>query len=47
MFTVLSQVYRLNCNIKLRENVQVMEIRGSEGREYDYFVRGRVPEFQS
>ena len=36
-----------NCNIKLRESVQVMEIRGSEGRDYEHFVRGRVQEVQS
>jgi hypothetical protein len=36
-----------NCNIKLRESVQVMGIRGSEGDDYERFVRVRVPKVQS
>lgn len=36
-----------NCNIKLLESVQVMEIRGSKGGDYEHFVRGRVPEVHS
>jgi hypothetical protein len=35
-----------NCNTKLHESVEVMEIRGSEGGDYEYFVWGRVPEVQ-
>ena len=35
-----------NCNIKLRESVQAMEIRDSECDDYEHFVRGRVPEVQ-
>ena len=36
-----------NCNTKLRESVQVVEIRGPEDGDYEHFIRGRVSEVQS
>jgi hypothetical protein len=36
-----------NCNTKLHESVQVMEIRGTEGGDYEHFVWSRVSEVQS